>query len=232
MKKLFIALFSVTILLSSCGGKGGNTGNTDGVDSTENKSEEVVEEKVSASSFPNKEVDYQMLSNEADLKKAYGMILTKLGDNVKAVDKITMSVRRPAHEGRIIRKNEPDNLNLDITYLYPEDKKKLFNVNYYSGNKNWDEGSVRSVQLVMGDAEKFRLEDEMFDMSPLTPDVLYQIVQDALKKYKDESKYSYQYVNYIRVDKKGVSVDVYGKLSANDLEKKNIYRATLTGKKK
>ncbi|MCL1944020.1 MAG: hypothetical protein FWF54_10805 [Candidatus Azobacteroides sp.] len=230
MKKIFVALFSVSVLLGACTGKSGDAGQTRNADGNDGKDGEK-KENVSVP-FP-KEIDYKMLSNEADLKKVYGMILTKLGDNAKAVDKIYISVRRPSSEGTIIRKDEPDNLNLDITYLYPEDKKKLYNVNYYSGNKDWDEGSVKTVQLIGGNAENFRLENEMFDLTPLTPDILCQIVKDAMAKYKDDSKYSYQYIKNITINKKnGVDVSVFGKLSANDLDKSNYYQATLTGKKR
>ena len=206
MKKLVsITLVVVTVLFCSCGGIGGGN-----------------------SGLPTK-VDYQMLSNDAELEKVYGVVLEKLGDNIQYVDNVRLSVARPSKEGTIIREGSPDEFYLSITHLYQADKKKLYEMSYSSESGWYSQGS-RSVEVHgLVNAENFRLEDEMFDMSSLTAEMLSKIVKDALDKFKDETKYSYQYVDDIEIEYGVVKVSIYGKLSANDLEKKNYYKADLNG---
>jgi hypothetical protein len=183
-----------------------------------------------SSDLPTGNVNFQMLSDEAELIKVYDLVVEKLGDNIKYVDKIRMSISRPSKEGSIIKEGRPDEFYLNITHLYQADKKKLYEM-CYGSELGWYSVGAREVQLIGGgDVEKFRLEDEVFDMSPLTVEILYKIVQDALAKYKDEEKYSYQYVQDIVIDYGVVEVTIYGKLSANDLEKKNYYEADWDGK--
>ena len=207
MKKLFYSALAVgAAVFCSCGGIGG--GNSD---------------------LPTNNVDYQMLSNDAELAKVYGVVVEKLGDNIQYVDKVRLSVSRPSKEGVIIKEGAPDVFYLEITHLYPHDKKKLYEMSYSSESGWYSQGS-RSVE-VHGrvDVEKFRLEDEMFDMSSLTAETLSKIVQDALAKHKDEEKYSYQYVDDIEIEYGEVKVCIRGRLSANDLEKKNYYKTDLNG---
>ena len=209
MKKLFsVVLVVVALALCSCGigGIGGGSSN-----------------------LPTTNVDYQMLSNDAELGKVYGVVVEKLGDNIKYVDKIRLSIYRPSKEGSIIREGAPDEFYLTITHLYQQDKKKLYEMEYSSTLK-WETSGARSVEVYGSvDVEKFRLEDEMFDMSPLTAEILSKIVKDALAKYKDETKYSDQYVDDIIIERGIVKVSIKGKLSANDLEQTNYYKADLKG---
>jgi len=171
-----------------------------------------------------------MLGNEEELKKVYDVILEKLGDNIKWVDEVRMSVSRPSKEGAIIKEGRPDEFYITITHLYQNDKKKLYEMQY-SNEYNWYSSGARGVQLIGGgnDVENFRLEDEMFDMTPLTFEILNKIVQDALAKYKNTEKYSYQYVKNIQIKENEVEVTIFGKLEANDLEKSEYYKADFKG---
>ena len=204
MKKLFnFALIAVVVLFCSCGGIGGGN-------------------------LPTK-VDYQMLSNDAELEKVYGVVLEKLGDNIQFVDEVRLAIFRPSKEGSIIRTGKPDEFHLGITHLYQADKKKLYQMSY-TNESGWYSVGERKVEIFgSANVETFRLEDEMFDMSPLTTEILCKIVKDALAKYKDETKYSYQYVKSIGIQYGRVEVTIYGRLSANDLEKNNYYKADLNG---
>jgi len=207
MKRLFYSVLAAwAVLFCSCGGIGGGN-----------------------SGLPTNNVDYQMLSDAAELGKVYGVVMEKLGDNIHYVDKVRISISRPSKEGVIIKENAPDEFYLEITHLYQHDKKKLYEMSY-SNESGWYSQGARSVE-VHGrvDVETFRLEDEMFDMSPLTAEVLSKIVQDALTMYKDAEKYSYQYVEDIEIEYGMVKVCISGKLSANDLDKKHYYKADLTG---
>jgi hypothetical protein len=211
MKKLFyVNLFVVAAICCSCSGILGGSSN-----------------------LPNGDVDYQMFSNETQLKKIYDEIFERLGENVHAVDEIRLDILRPSKEGSIIKEGKPDEFYLTISHLYKEDKKKLYVMDYGSGGQGWFSQGPREVQLIGGgDAESFRLEDEMFDLSALTFEVFYKITQDAMSKYKDTEKYSYQYIKDITIKEDAVSLTVYGKLAANDLEKKNYYSADFKGNAK
>ena len=182
----------------------------------------------SSSALPTSKVDYQMLSNDAELKKVYDAILEKLGENVKNVDEISIYISRPSSEGVIIRQGKPDEFAISLSYLYPQDKNKLYRQNYNNEYK-WMQGEVKGVRLITGNAETFRLQDEMFDLSPLTAETLSKIVKDAFEKYKDAGKYSYQYVKRIDIKDSIVKVQIYGKLTVNDMEKSNYYYANLSG---
>ena len=69
----------------------------------------------------------------------------------------------------------------------------------------------------------------MFDLSFFSSDKLSQIVRDALAKYKDEKKYSVQYVKNITIEYGTVEVTIYGKLSSNDIEQKHYYKTDFDG---
>ena len=208
MKKTccFLSVVIVAVLLSSCGGVGGGN-----------------------SGLPTSKVDFQMFSNDEELTKVFNVVIEKLGDNIHYVDKVTMYISRPSKEGIIQREGSPDTFGLSITHLYEHDKRKLYEMSYNNESKWYSVGS-RSVE-VHGrvDKETFRLEDEMFDMSPLTPEMLCKIVKDAQTKFCDAEKYSFQYVKDIEIEYGIVEVTIYGKLAANDLEKSNYYKADMMG---
>jgi len=182
----------------------------------------------SSSALPTDNVDYQMLGNATELQKVYVAILEKLGENVKFVDEIDIRIERPSSEGIIIKQGKPDEFSISLSYLYPQDKNKLF-VQYYTNEYKWNAGEAKSIRLITGNAETFRLEDEMFDLSPLTAETLSKIVTSALEKYKDTAKYSYQYAKWINIKNGIVKVQIYGKLAANNIEKNEYYYANLSG---
>jgi len=181
------------------------------------------------SGLPTNNVDYNMLSNDAELKKVYGAIQEKLGDNIKYVDEVRIDISRPSVEGTITKQGKPDEFSMSLTHLYQQDKKKVYYMRYINSN-GWYINEPRGVNLIgPGDKESFRLEDVVFDMSPLTAETLSKIVDDAMKKYKDDGKYSYQYVSGITIKDGIVKVTIHGKLSANDIEKSEYYYANLEG---
>ena len=204
MKKLFnVVLVVVAVALCSCGGMGGG--------------------KLPVT------VDYQMLSDKAELAKVYDVIVERLGDNIQYVNEIRIYISRPSKEGSIIKEGRPDEFYLNISHLYQQNKKKLYEMSY-SNEMKWYSSGVRDVEVLGNvDKETFRLEDEMFDLSPLTAEILFKIVNDAWAKYRDETKYSYQYIQSIDIEYGIIKVCIYGKLAANDLEQKNYYEADLKG---
>ena len=207
MKNLFyFILLAATMALSSCGGGSSKPGAT----------------------LPSGNIDYQMLSNEAELKNVYEAIQEKLGDAIQYVNEVRIYIRRPSKEETIIREGKPDEFTIQLSCLYLQDKNKLYE-QLYTNEQKWLPGAAKGIRLIAGDAETFRLEDEMFDLSPLTAETLSKIVSDAMEKFKDTGKYAYQYIKNIDIENGIVKVKVYGKLSANDMEKSEYYYANLTG---
>ena len=203
MKNLLNAvLIAASVMLSACGG-GSN------------------------SSLPTiGNVDIQMLGNDAELKKVYTVIEQTLGDNIKKMHEIQLNVSSPSIERG--REGRPNDFTLTMFYLYPKNKNKLYQVAYNSEVK-WME-NIYDVELRRSaDAESFVLEEEMFDLSFFSSDKLSQIVRDALAKYKDEKKYSVQYVKNITIEYGTVEVTIYGKLSSNDIEQKHYYKTDFDG---
>ncbi|MCL1936889.1 MAG: hypothetical protein FWF52_00635 [Candidatus Azobacteroides sp.] len=182
----------------------------------------------SSSALPTSKVDYQMLSDSVALRKVYDAVREKLGENIQGVDRISINIARPSKDETIIRQGKPDEFRINLSYLYPKDKNKLFS-QYYVNDRGWSSGEVKGIQLIVGNAETFRLEDEMCDLSPLTAETLFKITQNALAKYQDTAKYSYQYVKNIEIKQGLVTVTVYGKLAANDIGKSLYYKADLQG---
>ena len=208
-------------MFSSCSGGSGGGGSASSSSGSSSGSG-------SSSALPTDKVDYQMLGNDAEMQKVYTAILEKLGENVKFVDNIDIQIARPSLEGIIIKQGQADEFSISLSYLYPKDKNKLF-VQRYSNQYKWNAGEAKSIRLITGNAETFRLEDEMFDLSPLTAETLSKIVSSALAKYKNAEKYTYQYAKWINIKNGIVKVQIYGKLAKNDIEKSEYYYANLNG---
>ena len=52
---------------------------------------------------------------------------------------------------------------------------------------------------------------------------------DALKKFKDDAKYEYQYISNVTINNEGFDVTVKGKLKSNAQIKNETYRTDLQG---
>jgi hypothetical protein len=164
-----------------------------------------------------------MFTNEAEVKKVVDGVLAKAGDNMSKLDKIDICITRPSKEGPIIR-NNPDYATITLTYLNPDDAKKLLKYRYASDDGKWDNGESQTVSLITGNAETFVLADEMYDASALTSDMVVQAVKEAWDKHKNETKYSDQWVRGIIIEKGQIEVGVRGILAANDLVKTEYYK--------
>jgi hypothetical protein len=178
-------------------------------------------------------VDYQMLSNPAELSKWYAAVLEKFGTNKKAAEEVTIYISRPSTEGPIKRAGEADDLTIDLSYQSPADKTKLHEISYWGNSGGWQKGEDKEVRVSGGgDVETFKLEDYLFDVSTITPDILNKVVKDALAKYKDEAKYKYQYISHIKINQEQIEIYVHGKLASNDQEKTEYYKTDLKGVQK
>jgi hypothetical protein len=70
------------------------------------------------------------------------------------------------------------------------------------------------------DEEKasFRLEDQLFDFKTIVSgEKLHKLILDAYEREnKEPEKYTYRYVNNVRINIEGFYISVKGKLAAND----------------
>lgn len=197
MKKTLLTLLA-SLFLFSCGG---------GSSSDSNGSALIAEE-----------FNYQFLSNEVELKSLVEGIFDKLGENISKVNKIDISVQRPSKEG-IKRANAQDNASVVLTYLNPNDPKTLQECRYHFDKREWNSPTTKTVRLLRGDVETFVLADEMYDASSLTSDRVVELVKKTWDKYKDEAKYSDQWIRSILIENGEIKVVVKGFLESNGLEK-------------
>lgn len=206
MKKLLFAVLA-SALLFSCGG---NSGSGLGGSSA------IIPEKF----------DYKLLTDEAEVKKIADEVIAKVGDNMSKLDKIDIWITRPSKEGSI-KRDKPDYAMITTSFLNPNDPKKLFEYRYSSERGGWDNGESKSVRLVTGNAESFVLADEMYDASAVTSDLIVSAVKEGWEKYKDEEKFSEQWVKGIIIKNGTIEVAVRGILAANDLEKSHYHKVKI-----
>jgi hypothetical protein len=208
MKNLIFTLLTVSFLFS-CGGGSGTSSDSGS--------------KSGGKGLIAKNFNYKMFSDEAELKKIADGILAKAGDNISKLDKIDAWITRPSKEGSI-KRDKPDYATITLTYLDPNDPKKLFEYRYDSDDESWSNGESKQVRLISGNAETFVLANEVYDASGITSDIVVQTVKEAWNKYKDEAKYSDQWVRGFVIKGGEISVSIKGILAANDLEKSESYK--------
>jgi len=217
MKKIILALLASAFLFS-CGG-GSNSGSGADSDSKSGKEEKAS----SGKGLISKKFDHQILSNEAEAKKIVDGVFAKVGDNMSKLDKIDIWMSRPSKEGTI-RRDSPDYITITASFLNPDDPKKLYEYRYSSEKESWNDGESKTVRLVTGNAETFVLANEMYDASGVTSDMVVEAIKEALAKYKDEKKYSDQWVRGIIIKNGTIEIGLRGILAANDLEKTEYYK--------
>lgn len=178
------------------------------------------------------DIDYTMLTNQEELKTWYNKVIEKAGENAKVMDEVSFSINRSSKEGMIRHEGKKDECNLRIIYQDPANKHRVAETSFLSYTGNWLPVEKKEIQVIGGNVEDFRLEDELFDFTQITPEILHKVATDALAKYKNEEKYEYQYVKMIVITVEGINVDVFGKLKANGQEKTEYYKANLKGNKK
>ncbi|MFR9165809.1 MAG: hypothetical protein ACLVKO_06155 [Dysgonomonas sp.] len=208
MRKNFIIALFATLFLVSCGGSGSDSGS--GPDG-----KRLLPEKT----------DYKMFTDEAEVKRVMDGVIAKAGDNMSKIDEIDISISRPSKIGSV-RFDRPDNASIRLIHLNPDDPKTLRENRYWSGDGKWD-GETKTVQLLVGDAENFVLADEMYDASALTSDMVAKTVMEAWNKYKDDTKYSEQWVEDIKIKEGKITVLVRGILASNGIDKYETYEKKL-----
>ncbi len=168
-------------------------------------------------------VDYKLLSQPQELEKWYNTIAEQLGESASVTDEISLR----------IDKEEGDKANLMVSTVC-QSKTDKHNVveTLYSSDRGWQSPVTKKIEVIIGNAEDFNLEDELFDLKEIPYANLQKIVDDALQKNKDETKYEYQFVKLIVIKKNTVEVDITGKLKSNGVEKEKYYKTDFSGKEK
>lgn len=175
-----------------------------------------------------KEFDFQTLSKPNEFKEYYDGILSKAGENAKVMDEVEFVIARPSVEGPIKLEGQPDNLYMHIIYQDPADKKKIEQVEYHN-SLGWQEPQQKEIMVVGLNKEKYRLEDDLFDFTQISVDLLNKVIADSMAKYKDEAKYEYQYVNKLVINEENIIVSIHGKLKGSGEENTKKYVADLKG---
>jgi hypothetical protein len=178
-------------------------------------------------------IDYKMFEDREATKKVFDDIVTHLGDQAKVTDEIKIYISRPAHEGTIKKPDKPDQLSIVLDVQHPENLKRIRETRYWSEYGGWQAPETMEVNVTGSSSaiENFRLEDELFDFSAnVNFDTFFQVLTDAFAKYKNEEKYSRQYIKHIDITENGYSVTIFGILSANDQGKSEYYKADFNGK--
>ena len=195
-----------------------------------NKAKEAVNAaKEAANEASGKEkVDYKIFSDPAQTKKWYDAVVEKLGENAKVTDEIRFTVTK--NSDKVVKTDDgSDDLSLSIVYQDNVDKRRVQQINY-SSSFGWREPQTMEIDVIGGNPEDFRLEDELFDFkNEITLETLQKVIDDAWKKYKDDEKFEYQYVYTIVIKKNLIDVSVKGKLKSNGQEKFGYYKTDFKG---
>ncbi len=195
-----------------------------------NKAKEAVNAaKEAANEASGKEkIDYKLFSDPAQTKKWYDAVVEKLGENTKVTDEVRFTVTK--NSDKVVKTDDgSDDLSLSIVYQDNVDKRRVQQINY-SSSFGWREPQTMEIDVIGGNPEDFRLEDELFDFkNEITLETLQKVIDDAWKKYKDDEKFEYQYVYTIVIKKNLIDVSIKGKLKSNGQEKFGYYKTDFKG---
>ena len=200
-----------------------------GLQSCDKAKEAVNAAKEAANEASGKEkIDYKLFSDPAQTKKWYDAVVEKLGENAKVTDEIRFTVTK--NSDKVVKTDDgSDDLSLSIVYQDNVDKRRVQQINY-SSSFGWREPQTMEIDVIGGNPEDFRLEDELFDFkNEITLETLQKVIDDAWKKYKDDEKFEYQYVYTIVIKKNLIDVSVKGKLKSNGQEKFGYYKTDFKG---
>ena len=200
-----------------------------GLQSCDKAKEAVNAAKEAANEASGKEkIDYKLFSDPVQTKKWYDAVVEKLGENTKVTDEVRFIVTK--NSDKVVKTDDgSDDLSLSIVYQDNVDKRRVQQINY-SSSFGWREPQTMEIDVIGGNPEDFRLEDELFDFkNEITLETLQKVIDDAWKKYKDDEKFEYQYVYTIEIKKNLIDVSIKGKLKSNGQEKFGYYKTDFKG---
>ncbi|MDR0603853.1 MAG: hypothetical protein LBG80_06075 [Bacteroidales bacterium] len=161
-------------------------------------------------------IDPKIMENKEEVQKLYDAILDRMGDQATKAHEITITVSNPEDKG-----NKGDAYLMILADMQnPSNSKKLQRCMFHGEIGGWQSAQEVTVDVRGSDKEKadFRLEDELFDFkNQINAEKLHKIILDAYEKdNKEPEKYTYRYVYSVGISITGITVDVKGKLAAND----------------
>lgn len=168
------------------------------------------------------DIEFQMFSKPEEVQKWYNLVIEKAGaENAKVMDEVKFTINGSSPEG-----SDKYYLLTQIVYQDNVDKRRVQEILYHGLIGGWQPAETKEINVIGIGAENFRLEDELFDFTKLTSEILNKAVADAWTKYKDEQKYEEQYIRSIEVRKGEIEIVVKGKIKANGVEKIEIFRTS------
>lgn len=168
------------------------------------------------------DIEFQMFSKPEEVQKWYNLVIEKAGaENAKVMDEVKFTINGSSPEG-----SDKYYLLTQIVYQDNVDKRRVQEILYHGLIGGWQPAETKEINVIGIGAENFRLEDELFDFTKLTSEILNKAVTDAWTKYKDEQKYEEQYIRSIEVRKGEIEIVVKGKIKANGVEKIEIFRTS------
>lgn len=174
-------------------------------------------------------VDPKVLEKKEEVQKIYDAILKSMGDQATKADEITINIDNPADKG----KTDDAHLILIVDMQDPKNSKQLIRQMFHGELGSWQPMQELTVDVRGSDEDKasFRLEDQLFDFkTQVSGEKLHKIILDAYEKGNQEpEKYTYRYVENVRINFNGYFIIVKGKLAANDQIIDNTYTYDLEG---
>ena len=168
------------------------------------------------------DIEFQMFSKPEEVQKWYNLVIEKAGaENAKVMDEVKFTINGSSPEG-----SDKYYLLTQIVYQDNVDKRRVQEILYHGLIGGWQPAETKEINVIGIGAENFRLEDELFDFTKLTSEILNKAVADAWTKYKDDQKYEEQYIRSIEVRKGEIEIVVKGKIKANGVEKIEIFRTS------
>jgi hypothetical protein len=178
-----------------------------------------VDSKINPKAFENKE----------EVQKVYDAILKCMGGQASKADEVYFYIDNPADKG----KSGDAYLYIMIDMQDPSNPKQLVRQLFHGELGYWQPLQEVTVQVNGTDEEKanFKLEDELFDFSgQIKAESLFKIIQDAYAKGNTESeKFSYRYVQGVKISMSGYDITVKSKLASNDQIINEYYTVDFAG---
>ena len=174
-------------------------------------------------------VNPKVLENKEEVQKIHATIMKAMGEQATKAHEVRIHIDNPADKGR----TGDAYLYLTMDMQDPNKPKQLIRQMFHGELGYWMAQEEVTVQVRGGNAENFRLEDELFDFTKIDAEKLYNIIQTAYNKDNDNAgKYTYRYVEYVTIDITGIRIEVTGKLEANDQIISEYVRFDLDGNMK
>lgn len=178
-------------------------------------------------------IDLHMLENPDEVKKIYDLVVTRMGDQVRAVDDIDITINDPA-ENRIQRADDVVNLWIRLDMLHASNPNMLQRYIYVSEVGGWQAPETLEVDLRGAsneEKENFVLEKSLWNFTEKVPcETLQKVLADALARKAEPGKFSRIYIHSVSINSEGYSVTIHANLATNEQKVNEYYQYDFNGK--